>query len=661
MRKLSAVLGKNLKLLFRNKETAYTIIIGPLLIILLVGFAFLGASNELTIRIGTNAPQDSQLAEQTVQSLNAKGYMVSVYPDAESCKESVRTTSTHACIVFGAADPETGRTHVTFYLDMSRTNLVYRISDDLSGVLDLQTDTIRQSLANDALQRISTAKTLLDTDLNMTHAISLRLAAADDNISAAKGALAAVSDEQVNISLGNLRGYQLGLAQKVGIAVDTGNAAIAQALDVIRDLKADCGSTCSNETLDAADEARDSLEQVQDNLTALAEGDTKDELQEAELLLDTVRENIDTLTARLADESVARRTMISSVTTAAGDVQSSSRDIRKVEASVRYTRDLLAGQQENASEISTPVTVSLVSVSAADDQLTFNYPYLFVMVMMFMGLLLASTLIVTDKNSRARFRNFTTPTADGFHIFVAFITAFIILTAEALGVLLVSTLFVAQPLLFNTLSTLAIVAITIVVFTFIGMIIGYLSRTQEAAMIASISVGSILLFVSNIIIPVEGMAFVTQLLTRVNPYLVLSELLKRSMLYGVTLEQVSQELIVVAALAAVLLALTLWVQRRAKRKYFRQDTGGILAPHIPVPLVLGGRSVANEVELLDCLDHMTRAEFESAVKADINPVSVWVEKELRSPRLARQLRTTSKERMMLKLDKHLQRHGKRIS
>ena len=303
--------------------------------------------------------------------------------------------------------------------------------------------------------------------------------------------------------------------------------------------------------------------------------------------------------------------------------------------------------------------VSVQSVATSEEKVAFTYPYLFVLVMMFMGLLLASTLVVTDKMSRASFRNFTTPTSDTFHIFSSFITAFIILFVEAILILLASTIFVAEPLLLNTPATVLLVCITIVVFSFLGMIIGYLSKTQEAAMIASISVGSILLFVSNVISPIEGMLSFVQLIAKINPYLVLSELLKRSMLFGITLDQVFSELIIVLVLIIVLLLLTLFIQSRAKKKYFRQE-GTLLAPHIPAPLMIAGHQINNLVELLDVLDHMTRVEFESVVKTDANVISEWVAKEVRHKSLSKKLRTTSKEKMIIVIDKYLSKHGKDV-
>ena len=57
---------------------------------------------------------------------------------------------------------------------------------------------------------------------------------------------------------------------------------------------------------------------------------------------------------------------------------------------------------------------------------------------------------------------------------------------------------------------------------------------------------------------------------------------------------------------------------------------------------------------------MTRTEFEAIIKTEYNIITEWTLKELRNKQLSKKLRTTSKEKMILVLDAHLQRHGKKL-
>jgi len=653
---------KNLKLLLRSRETAYTIIAGPLLIILLVSFAFLGSSDDYEINVGVYAPSDAPLGERTVAALNERGYRVFVYPDEETCIDRVRTAEVHTCLAFASAQPGIDVAPVRFHVDESRMNLVAEIVTDLSDVLEGQADDIRRDLAISAALRIESAAGLLDTASNATDEAAAQVDGAIVALSTATGAIDNLPNETGNITdLRQLRGYQQGLASNVKVATRDSDVAIEDAIEMIRDLTTECGAECPEGLVADADDLEDSLRETQRKLHLLEQETLETQLFEANLLLEYAVEDVERISAAIGNGSLAGATIGASVQDATGRLDMSARTLRLASARLSYARDVLRGEQIDADTLANPVSTTVMSVTAQDDRLSFAYPYLLILVIMFIGMLLASTLIVTDKTSRAAFRTFTTPIGDAEGTFLAFVTGALLLAIETGAILIISTLFIAQPLLTDPSSTLVILAIAILLFTAIGMIIGYLSRSQEAAMIACLSIGSVLLFVSNLVIPVEGLALVSRTISAANPYIALSELLKRSMLYGVSFRTVVQELLGVIVALAILLLVAAWIQRSLKRRYFRQDAGLLAAQHVPAPLRIGEQTVHNAAELMDALDRMTRVEFERFVTADDNAIVRWAHDELREPRLARGLRTRSKEKMILWIDTWLKKHGKRIT
>ena len=554
--KLLAVLAKNMKLLFRNKESAFTIIFGPILIILLVSFAFLGATDDYTIRVGTYAPVHTSFSDAVIKGLNQKNYHVSVYPKEDSCVESVQTGAVHACMVFDSEEAGNTTVPVTFYLDLSRTNIIYQIADDLADVVDVQSDVIRSALAGDVLMRLQSASILVEQNRNASQKIINGMTAVADELKTAREALEKVSVMEQNVTdVKQLRGYHLGLGQNVRHVTNISYATLDRSLAMIRELERSC-IDCDEVTITRIKQLKDDIDDVQEEMLIISEDTTKKQLADADLLIKYAVEDIVNLESSARNATSSTAIALPNVVDAQIVTGASAKELQRITTKLAYTKEFLEGKAYNEDALAKPIATSIVSVTVVDDRLSFTYPYLLVLVIMFIGMLLSSILIVTDKTSRAAFRNFTTPTSDGYHIFVSFLTAFILLVAEVAVILLLSASFVSQPLLLNIGSTLAILCATIILFTFIGMIIGYLSKTQEAAMIASISVGSILLFVSNIIIPVETMALVVQWLTQFNPYLIMSELLKKSMLYGVSIEQVSRDLFGVLVLIIVLFLCT---------------------------------------------------------------------------------------------------------
>jgi len=63
------------------------------------------------------------------------------------------------------------------------------------------------------------------------------------------------------------------------------------------------------------------------------------------------------------------------------------------------------------------------------------------------------------------------------------------------------------------------------------MVIGYLFKSEETAILGGVTVGFILIFVSNLIIPIESMPLLISKLAALNPFVIVSELLRKALLF----------------------------------------------------------------------------------------------------------------------------------
>jgi len=670
--RLTSSIAKNLRLIWRSKESAYTIIFGPILIILIVGFAFIGAGDEYAVRIGvTNIPgtysERTVTPERAIDVLNNDGYILTQFMSQDECLQSVRDGTDHVCIVFSPTTVERdgsqednvtdGTLHVTLFLDLSRPNLVDKIADDLADALELESTQVRQQLATDALTRMQGAQKLLEKDAHLLQTLRNDIAADEKRLSNARTALSSLAEPNINdTDLRALSGYHLGLAGNTRTVVNASLIAFDEAEKTIIRLERDCN--CSEKVLESAKETRETIDEAKHRILLISEDVTKQQLFDAQSLLSHTLDDLHTVQRELEEDMAARTAIKEQITQTSTSAKKNTAAIDEAYSDVTRALVLLRGQQASAQEITSPVQTHAVGVSVATDRLSSTYPYLLVLVIMFIGMLLASSLVVTEKRSRAAFRMFTSPIGEFHQIAASFCTALIIILAQVIVILAVSTFLLAQPLFLLRLSTILAILLAVALFTFLGMIVGALSKTQETAMIASISVGSVLLFVSNLIIPIEGMAVVVQWLTAFNPYVRLSELIRQSLFYGINVVDLSKELLIVAGICTALLLIVIYVQKRNRRAYFRQDEG-LLATRPPTPLVLGTHTIRNEIELFEVLDSMTRAEFSQFITEESNPVTNWVRDELRNKSLARKLRTTNKELMILRLDKHLKNNGRK--
>src|SRR3989338_8262289 len=123
MSKILAIIGKNFKLLTRTKSSALIIILGPLLLIMLIGAAF-NTANVYGVRVGTYSSGYSTLSSSLIDELGKKKFTVEKIESQDACIESVKRGIVHVCAVFPADLSLKSGGDIVFYVDNSRMNLV---------------------------------------------------------------------------------------------------------------------------------------------------------------------------------------------------------------------------------------------------------------------------------------------------------------------------------------------------------------------------------------------------------------------------------------------------------------------------------------------------------------------------------------------------------
>jgi len=662
--KAFSVIGKNLKLLFRSKESAFTIIFGPLLIILLVSAAYTGGDDQ-QLRVGVYAESYTPLADQMVEAVKEKGYAVSILPSEAVCLDDVKTGKLQTCILFPPdfRIKESSSNTVVFAVDNSRLNLVYQLIEGLNSEFSFQGQAISEDLAGTMLDRVKVAQQGIHSQRENVELIDRALVSAQAEVAAGKQTLNSVDLNVSYVDLLEIRGRATGMATTVKQVRDESIETIDDAILTLQHAQ----SEVENETKDEVDARISDLRNATTKINQIAE-DAPQAAQEIAMVIEDAADSIQDTREKfdaLVNASKIADTRLQVTKSRLDDSISRLTTLKGTLAHADESLQISLGM--NATAIAAPIVTEVRPISAERSQLTFTYPYILMLVIMFLGLMLSSSLIVMDKTSRAAFRNFTTATRDEYLIFLSFITTFLILLAQACAILLVSYWFIKAPLFQNFGVSLIVISSAITLFAFLGMIIGYLVGTQEAAMIASLSIGSIFLFISNLVLPLETMNKAVSTLSIYNPYVVLSELLRQSMLFGLPWHALPLKLGPLVAAIVILFLLILGVQRSFKARYFQQRSTELAAESFGpasrtiTPLKLGDREVKDLFDLLAALDAMTRAEFEAAVTEVANPIAAWVKNEIRDKSLARKLDTRSKERMILALDLHLKKLTKKLA
>ena len=226
----------------------------------------------------------------------------------------------------------------------------------------------------------------------------------------------------------------------------------------------------------------------------------------------------------------------------------------------------------NATTIVTPVSTNVKPIISEKTYITYLFPSLIVLVVMFISILLATTLVMMEKHSPAFFRNFITPTRNITFFLSAYFTNLIIVFIQLVIIMVISAFFFKTLILSTLPITILILFVITTLFTFIGMLIGQIFVSEETGILAAVSLSSIFLFLSNIILPIESMPDYVKEIAKYNPFVLAETLLRKSILFQATFDKIKIELGIIIIYIIILSIILLFLQYLARKHVFQKFT-----------------------------------------------------------------------------------------
>jgi ABC-type multidrug transport system permease subunit len=621
--KVFKVTKKNLKILMRSKTSMLVVVFGPLLIMLLVGFAF-NNNTVSKLTIGYYANQKTNLTNSFIDALSGNPNFILIQYNSDSqCIDMIQQGKVHLCVIF----PNDFRidnnksNELQFYVDQSRANFVYSVIDTVSSKVDITSTQLSYQMTNDLVNVIDNTKKSNTEQLLRITKIKNSITNISTKISGIQSSL-----DKIDLSATSVDLYP----------VKNASATLKTDLNNIK--------TAANNLVDAGELIKGLISdgnlsgpfnsQLTTTKSAMTVGDnaTDNDLEGLSNALDTLSVSVTALNQKLSQAK-----------SATGDSSKGLEDNMKALSEVKTSIDDLKALIEtnnaqinalkvtNAQSIVNPIRTTIKPVSSKSGNLSFIFPYFIILIIVFIGIMLSSNLIIMEKTSRAYFRNFTTPTKDITFVMSIFLTSFIVVLLQLIFILALAYFFLNTFLFTNMILTAVLILGAISVFTLIGMIIGYLFNSQEAVTMASISVGSILLFLSNLILPLESLSPIIQHIARYNPYVICSELLKKLTIFSSSLKEVYTDFIIIAVYALVLFIMVMAIEKASKIQFIsKKPITKQLARRKDQSIekyfkLKNGVLLMSEKDLLEELVTMPDKEFEQYVNKKHNDFASWLE------------------------------------
>ena len=554
MRNIVSIISKNFKLLLRSKTSALIIVLGPLLVIFLVGIAF-DNMDQYTLNIGVYSDSYSELTESLILKLQDNDFRVQKFDSIEYCIDKIKQETVHTCIEFppGFTISKGDVNDLILHVDYSKMNLVFMVLDTLSSSIEEQSSEISMDLTSVLLDKLESVKVQI---YNLNPSL-------DDLKS---------QNEQLLLELGKLKQDVLSVK--------------------VKDLK-DTSTGIKTDLLTKVNSARTQITVVKTSIDSILDGTNVSNYTQTTLigkidLIDTYLYNMYSILEDPNDltESDWTRVMkiIDSIEKDFSSIQKTitqleqkgtenSRKIDQIKSSLSSIHtEIESIKITNATTIVSPINTEIKPVVAEKSYLNYLFPALIILVVMFISILLSTTLVMMEKHSPAYFRTFLTPTRTLTFIISTYLTNIILVFIQVAIILGISIYFFKSQIFGGLLPALGVLFLTTTLFTFIGMAIGYLFTSEETATLAAISTGSVLLFISNVILPLESMPEYIAKIAQFNPFVIGESLFRKTILFNMEFGVLQKEILTLVMYSVGLFALIWGFHVLSKKHLFHKVT-----------------------------------------------------------------------------------------
>lgn len=608
--KLIKEIIKNIKVVLRSWASLSLLILGPLFLILLIGYTF---SNESPhdIRIGIHTEQE-QAIETLLQNMSVLGEVIK-YTAIDPCLADLRKQQIHLCLEIHGLPAMINNTYnsinnvyskglFTFYFDDSNKKLskllipkvneiigersselsliatrtildqiqemVFYVNSKQEGITSLESNltTLREHLVlrQQKLQNISDQFTpryvqlkQLQMEIDMQF---VKLHASQENVSAVLTNMQRVFDD-VQMLLREFATVETTTAipdlhniTAVNIDDEIITIVYTNATEVQYNISTFPKEERLRLYLDVGDIL---LIQLDGSLTQLTEYQDvmyKD-LLFAKQQFDMMMLQLDAVKQLLDDELAFTEASVAQITTGLGEINATRTDIQEKLSSLKQLDPSLAETIINPIIKEYRAIVSFRTIETV-------FPGLLVMVTVFITLLLSNILMLSELNAEAYFRNSFSPASSLLTPLGVLFSTYVLVLFQVTILLIIARLQFDVTLLPALGEIYLLLALLITFFTLVGMSCAYLVRSQEISVLFTTFVALGFYLFSSIVTPLELMPKFASIVASLNPVVIGETLLRQLLLYDISLTANMQGISMLGAGILIFGSLVLYFNKR---------------------------------------------------------------------------------------------------
>lgn len=574
MKKLFAIIEKDVRQLVHSKSSALIILISPIVLMILAGLA-LSSSGLSGVKVGVFlGTEKSMLGEDNIGSvldakMAEKGFTVQYFSNLNQCKQSVKDETTHICVEVAEKEDKNLANidsrlmyKVNFYVDYSKVRLVWAIINSIRTIVAEENTKISTEITTKLSNKIDFAVNEITKNqgkldeiirkgegIRNTFSSGIRtLNEMNSYISEARtisGSVIETSDS-ISTNLNNLLSYSSDAKRRLSDIAKL-NPALASSISAIQ------GNL-------------DSIDSFANNIAIVNNG---------------LDEKARRLNSRLDEISMNQNQVANSLTNAEPLLDDLLDSLREVKSGIdKLEREFAWARNIKATDIMNPIPVEVLplsgevtevgSVSSALTYLDYLLPALVILVIMFVATLISSTMVIKERKSVAYFRNIIAPTNSALYVVGVYLIGLMLVGIQSTLLVLVASFFFGV-VISSYFSIALVLLLTISIFVLLGVIIGYLFNSEETTMMGAISLALVCLLFSALIIPLETMPVLMRGIAQFSPFVIAETALRKIMIFGIPIINretavIMMEPVKLAVIAIVLFIAALVLQRFKNKK-----------------------------------------------------------------------------------------------
>jgi ABC-type multidrug transport system permease subunit len=621
------IIRKNIKILFRSKMSMFLLLFGPLLIILLVGISF--STETFNLKIGVYSQSYSDMSREYIQNLANATFKVIQYKDEAICIDAVKQQKIHACIVFPPdMDVENENENlINFYVDQSKINVVHFTMSQLSSSFGEVSSEVSRDLTDKILTSLfSTKQGLESADATVRDIISQNnvVISNADTIKTTISSVDLKTDTAtINISVESVTRDLSKIREDSLVLLD-------ESVGLLDDIE-DSGSLNANQS-SSADDLREDLGGLRSLMSTRINATNKE--------LVTLAKNIDLsvgkLTTKMKNADNTNKDVIFKLDQLKTNAQTLSRNAEALDLKLTgMVAEINSIEIVNSDNIVSPIKVQINKIAEPGSNLGFLFPSLVVIFIMFLGFMLTSSMIISEKSSKAFFRVFTTPTNPINFVIAAFFTSLLLISLQVMIILAVSYVTFGIDIFQNFILIMLSTFLIMTLFILVGMLLGYLINSEEIAMLASVSISTLFLLTSGLIFPTETMPGYVANMIQFNPLVSSSDAFRKSLLFDANISSLLDPLQYILITIAVLLIIFLSSRLLPRLQINKKDDRHYEDRHIAKQFQFSGRAARTLPEFVISVQMLSESRLVTLLEEDA--IRQWILRVYKDEHLASSL------------------------